>query len=148
MLREEHGKVTTFRKKLDTENYWLEEKLQEKADLLGKEKEKKNTLEDQPHQKVHKLKKEISCLKLEVGNYKAELPSTESYLGLVGANKPKKKQSQNHKRINANIDKSSSNENKGESTAAVLLHQNHGCCKCGSISPHSASQCTAKNKRC
>ena len=144
MLREEQANIRTLQKKLDTENYLCKEKLQEKVELLDKEKEQKKYLEDQHRQEVYKLKNEISCLKIELENYKAKPPPTESYLG---THKPKKKQSQAHKKGNLHVDTSSSNEKK-ESTTAVMSHQSPGCFKCGSKSPHTASQCPAKNFRC
>ena len=139
MLREEQANIRTLQKKLDTENYLCREKLQEKAELLDKEKEHRKYLEDQHSQEVHTLKKEISCLKLELDNYKAKPTPTEYYLG---THKPKKKQSHAHKKGN-----SSPNEKK-ERTTAVMSHQSPGCFKCGSKSPHTASQCPAKNFRC
>ena len=111
MLREEQANITTL-KKIDTENFLCKEKIQEKTELSENEKEHKKYLKDQHNQEVHKPKREISCIKLELENYKAELPSTESYLGHVGTNKPKKKHSQAHKRSNLHIEKSSSNEKK------------------------------------
>ena len=138
-LREEQANIRTLQKKLDTQNYLCKEKLQEKAELLDKEKEHRKYLEDQHSQEVHTLKKEISCLKLELDNYKAKPTPTEYYLG---THKPKKKQSQAHKKGN-----SSPNEKK-ERTTAVMSHQSPGCFKCGSKSPHTASQCPAKNFRC
>ena len=89
MLREEQANIRTLQNKLDNENYLCKEKLQEKAELLDKEKEHKKYIEDQHHQEVYKLKNEISCLKIELENYKAKPPLTESYLG---SNKPKKQQ--------------------------------------------------------
>ena len=145
MLREEQANIRTLQKKFDNENYLCREKLQEKAELLDKEKENKKYLEDQHHQEIYKLKNEISCLKIELENYKAKPPPTDSYLG---THKPKKKQSQAHKRSNLHVENSSSNEKKGERTTAVMLHQNPGCFKCGRISPHTASRCPAKNFRC
>ena len=73
-------------------------KLQEKkttTELLDKEKEHKKYLENQHCEEVHKLDNEISCLKLELENFKAKLPSTESY---IETNKPIMKQAQVHKR--------------------------------------------------
>ena len=143
-LREEQANIRTLQKKLDTENYLCKEKLQEKAELLDKEKEHRKYLEDQHSQKVHTLKQEISCLKLELDNYKAKPPLTESYLR---THKPKKKPSQAHKKGNLHVENSSSNEKK-ERTTAVMSHQKPGCFKCGSKSQHTASQCPAKNFRC
>ena len=120
------------------------EKLKEKAELLDKEKEHKKYLEDRHHQEVYKLKNEISCLKIELENYKAKPPPTEYYLG---THKSKKKQRQAHKKDNVHVENSSSNEKK-ECTTAVMSHQNPGCFKCGSKSPHTASRCPAKNFRC
>ena len=145
MLREEQANIRTLKKKLDTENYLCKVKLQEKEELLDKEKEQKKYLEDQHHQEIYKLKNEISCLKIKLENYKAKLPPTESYLG---THKPKKKPSQAHKRSNPHVENRSSNEKKRKRTSAVMLHQNPGCFKCGRISPHTASQCPAKNFRC
>ena len=138
MLREEQANIRTLKKKRDTENYLCKVKLQEKEELLDKEKEQTKYLEDQHHQEVYKLKNEISCLKIELENYTAKLPPTESYLG---THKPKKKQSQAHKRSILHVENRFSNEKKRKRTTAVMLHQNPGCFKCGSISPHTASQC-------
>ena len=144
MLREEQTNIRTLQKKLDTENYLYKVKLQEKAELLDKEKEHKKYLEGRHRQEVYKLKNEISCLKIKLDNYKAKPTPSESYLG---THKPKKKQSQAHKEGNLHVENSSSNEKK-ERTTAVMSHQNPGCFKCGSKSPHTASQCPAKNFRC
>ena len=136
MLREEQANIRTLQKKFDNENYLCMEKLQEKAELLDKEKEHKKYLEDQHHQKVFKLKNEISCWKIELENYKAKLPPTESYFG---TNKIKKKQTGAHKRSNPETGMSSLNAKKRERTPAIMLHQHPGCRKCGSISPHMGS---------
>ena len=100
--------------------------MQEKAELLEKEKEHKKYLEDRHCQEVYKLKNEISCLKIELENYKAKPPPTESYLG---THKPKMKQSQAHSRSNLHVENRSSNEKKGEPTTAVMSHQSPGCFK-------------------
>ena len=81
MLKEEQANIRTLQTKLDTENYLCKVKLQEKAELLDKEKEHRKYLEDQHSQEVHTHKKEISCLKLELDNYKAKPTPTEYYLG-------------------------------------------------------------------
>ena len=60
MLREGQAKIAAHQKKLDTQNYMCKEELQDKAELLDKEKEHKKYLEDRHCQEIHKLKKEIS----------------------------------------------------------------------------------------
>ena len=128
MLREEQANMRTLQKKRDTENYLFKEKLQERAELLDKEKENKKYLEDQHGQEVHKLKKEISCLKIELDNYKAN-PQLNLTLELTNSH-------QAHRRSNLYIEKSSSNEKKGESTTTVVSHQNPECFfNCCSKSP-------------
>ena len=98
MLRDEHSNsidlnadISILRKILILRRFCVSTK---KTELLDKEKEHKKYLEDQHCQEVYKQKNEISCLKMELENYKAKPPPTESCLGTY---KLKKQETKAHR---------------------------------------------------